>query len=392
MITEFDDYAVHQTPEPVSRPSTGDPNFYDRWFFAGHSADGRVVFEAALGLYPNRRVMDAHWVVLTGGMQHCFHGSRRAPVERGETRVGPFALEVEQPLRRVTLRLDDPASGLACEVRFAARSAPVEEPQSRLYDEDRLVMHTTRFTQFGTWDGWVAIDGRATQVSGALGVRDRSWGIRPCGEPAGGAPARAQRPPAVYWAWTPLNFADRCLHFNTFEDPNGRPTQLGATELPAHAGPDALPAGPDPAQREYERAQLEVRWKPGSRHPQGGVLALQAAAPVDRAGNAAAPGDTARIELEPLATVLTKGLGYQHPEWGHGVWKGELALGHERFRPDELDPLRPENVHVHQVVRARLSGASGSAEGVGILETLCFGPHAPSGFAGFLDGAPHRSR
>ena len=67
MITLLDDYAVHQTPEPLSRPATSDRNFYDRWFFSGVAADGRCMFEAALGLYPHRRVMDAHFTVLADG-------------------------------------------------------------------------------------------------------------------------------------------------------------------------------------------------------------------------------------------------------------------------------------------------------------------------------------
>jgi hypothetical protein len=97
------------------------------------------------------------------------------------------------------------------------------------------------------------------------------------------------------------------------------------------------------------------------------------------------------IDLEPLAMLLTKGLGYHHPQWGHGFWKGELALGHERLRVDELDPLRPDHIHVHQLVRARLRAPDGERSGTGILETMCFGPHAPSGFREFADGASQRS-
>ena len=37
MLTRFDDYPVHQTPEPVAHPSTGDRNFYDRYFFNGYA-------------------------------------------------------------------------------------------------------------------------------------------------------------------------------------------------------------------------------------------------------------------------------------------------------------------------------------------------------------------
>ena len=70
MITLLDDYAIHQTAEPLCRPATSDRNFYDRWFFAGHAADGRLVFEAALGLYPHRQVMDAHFTLLVDGAVH----------------------------------------------------------------------------------------------------------------------------------------------------------------------------------------------------------------------------------------------------------------------------------------------------------------------------------
>ena len=136
MITLLDDYAIHQTPQPVSRPATSDRNFYDRWYFSGAAADGGCMFEAALGLYPHRRVMDAHFTVLVDGVQHCFHGSRRAPAERTEMQVVPFRLEVEQPMRLQRLRLADDASGLACDLRFTARSAPGEEPPSQLYDGD----------------------------------------------------------------------------------------------------------------------------------------------------------------------------------------------------------------------------------------------------------------
>ena len=380
MITLLDDYAVHQTPEPLSRPSTGDRNFYDRWFFSGFTADGRVMFEAALGLYPNRCVLDAHFSVLVDGVQHCFHGSRRAPAERTEMQVGPFVLEVVQPMRVQRLRLEDAASGLACDLSFTARSTPGEEPPSRLYDGDRLLMHTTRFVQFGCWDGDLRVEGRRLPVSQAYGVRDRSWGIRPCGEPEGGAPGALERAPVVYWAWVPLNFGDRCTQFNTFEDPRGRPTQRAAVVQPAYADPAQIPAGVDPGQRDMPESSLQVRWKPGTRHPDGGTITMRDAEGADW-----------RIDLQPLATMLTRGLGYQHPEWGHGRWKGELALGHERLCLAEIAPLRPDCVHVQQLVRAQLAAPDGEHAGMGVLETMCFGPHAPSGFRAFLDGAPDRS-
>jgi hypothetical protein len=78
-----------------------------------------------------------------------------------------------------------------------------------------------------------------------------------------------------------------------------------------------------------------------------------------------------------------KGLGYLHPTWPQGAWKGESAVAGETYQPDELDLLRPENVHVQQVCQV----SDGVSTGIGVLEHLVFGPYAPAGFVSLLDGA-----
>jgi hypothetical protein len=42
-----------------------------------------------------------------------------------------------------------------------------------------------------------------------------------------------------------------------------------------------------------------------------------------------------------------------------------------------------ENQHIQQVVRA----TSGDRQGIGVLEQICFGPHARYGFTELLDPA-----
>ena len=79
-----------------------------------------------------------------------------------------------------------------------------------------------------------------------------------------------------------------------------------------------------------------------------------------------------------------KGLGYQHPEWGHAVWKDELEIGYESWKMDEVEPDEYCSIHVHNVVQAKM----GDQTGIGILETIVFGRHEPSGFQDLFDGAP----
>ena len=78
-----------------------------------------------------------------------------------------------------------------------------------------------------------------------------------------------------------------------------------------------------------------------------------------------------------------KGIGYMHPEWGHGKWKGELAIGGESWKCADVDDNALENVHIQQVVMA----TSGSEKGIGVLEQIHLGPHARYGFKGALGPA-----
>ena len=93
------------------------------------------------------------------------------------------------------------------------------------------------------------------------------------------------------------------------------------------------------------------------------------------------------VDLEPISTFQMMGIGYFHPEWSHGVWKGDLAVGGDRWNTTELEPLAIQNIHIQALCHARLTGRGEERVGIGILEQLVLGVHEPSGFAGLLDGA-----
>ena len=95
-------------------------------------------------------------------------------------------------------------------------------------------------------------------------------------------------------------------------------------------------------------------------------------------------GQTRTITMEPQLRFQFKGLGYSHPSWNQGTWKGELAVEGESFDPLELDPEAPENIHVQQVVKVR---DDQGRTGIGALEQIVIGPHGPSGLTGLFDGA-----
>jgi hypothetical protein len=375
MLSKFDDYPIHQTAEPIAQPLSSDRNVYDRYWFNGYQDDGSLYFGIGAAIYPNLGIMDCGLSIVCDGEQHSFHGSRRAPREPTETRVGPFAIEVLEPMRRIRVRLDDNETGISAELLFSARTAAVEEGRQTSRNGAALLMDVTRFAQFGSWEGEIRWAGRALSVEAAstYGTKDRSWGIRPVGLPDPGK-APPERPGGqVFFLWAPIHWRDRCTHFGVFEDASGHKWHDDGAFVPVYASPDDIPGAEDPGIVRMGAVEHAIDYRPGTRRAELARISL-----VETSGK------RTEIELEPLLCFQMKGIGYMHPEWGHGRWKGELAIGGESWRCDDLDPMALDNQHIQQVVRARTSDG---AEGVGVLEQLCFGPHARYGFKELLDPA-----
>jgi hypothetical protein len=364
LITTFDDYPVHQTAEPVAAPATGDRNYYDRYFFNGYDRDGGYFFAIALGLYPNRQVVDASFSVLHDGVQRSVHASGRAPVDRAAaTAVGPISVEVVEPLRVLRVRVDAPDQELSADLTFTARTPAVEEPRFTRHNGPTVVMDYTRLTQWGTWTGRFASGGAELTAHGSPGTRDRSWGVRNVGEPPGGAPPRAL--PQFFWLWAPLHFDDHCSHLAIVDDAAGRHVYESACVVPL------LPGSDESTEIEHFRtADVDIELLPGIRR--GGSAVLR---------TTGWDGKEHSTSLTPLLTFAMRGIGYFHPEWAHGVWHGELEVGGSRWRVDELDPTQPHNVHVQQLVRAERDGQVG----IGVFEQLMIGPHAGLGLTGLFD-------
>lgn len=373
MLNKLDDYPIHQTPEPIAHPATSDRNVYDRTWFNGYSNDGLRYFGIGMAIYPHRGILDcAFSVVEQGGRQHCFFGSRRAPLERTEMRVGPFRIEVIEALRRTRVVLDDNSSGIACDLTFSARTAPIQEARQILWNGGRRMMDATRFDQFGRWSGEVRHPDGQFHVDDSTwhGTKDRSWGVRRVGETeTGGAPERSH---GAFFLWAPIIWDDQISHAIFFDGSKGEALVREGIEAPLYASEAEVPDALEGTDERMATADHRVKYHPGTR--------LAASAEIDLINRA---GRTRTISLAPLLKFQMKGLGYGHPRWGQGMWKGELETGSESFDPQELDMLAPQNIHVQQVVRA----SDGARTGIGVLEQVCIGPYEPAGFTELFDGA-----
>ena len=373
MLNKLDDFPIHQTPEPIAHVATSDRNAYDRTWFNGYAADGSYYFGIGMAVYPHRGILDcAFSVVQPDTRQHCFFGSRRAPKERTEMDVGPFRMEVIEPMKRVRVVLEDNASGVSCDLTFSARTAAIQEARQTLWSGTRRVMDATRFDQFGRWSGVVRHPDGEFKVTEEMchGTKDRSWGVRGVGErEVGGAPTM---PGGAFFLWAPLFWDDHISHAIFFDGQKGEALVREGIMAPLYASEAAIPGVEDGLDQRMATARHRVNYVPGTRLAKSAEIDL---VPLE--------GDIRTISMDPILKFQMKGLGYGHPQWGQGMWKGELEVGGESFDPRQLDMLAPENLHVQQVVRA----SDGQKTGIGVLEQICIGPYAPAGFKEFLDGA-----
>lgn len=365
VLTRADDYPIHQTAEPIAYAGT-DRNFYDRYFFNGYPArEGGLFFAAAFGVYPHLNVADTAFCILRDGVQINLHASRWLNMERMDLAVGPVSIEVVEPLQRLRVRVNAPEQGIFADLLFDGRSPPIEEPRFTRRNGPRTFMDVTRMTQNGRWTGWIELDGRRESVDGFVGTRDRSWGVRPVGA-RDAQDIAPPTPPQFYWLWGPSNFEEGAFFFHVNEDAEGQAWNTRAVWTP------------DGQAAAHLEGRAKLTWGSGTRHATGAIIALShGGKPVGE------------VEYRPDLTFYMLGLGYGHPNWGHGMLHGELVVEREDLTLGTVDPTQPQHLHIQALSDVIYrDGAGRERRGRGVLEQLAIGPHAPSGFTSLLDMAP----
>jgi hypothetical protein len=372
MLSPLDDFPIHQVPKPIASPASSDRNAYGRYWFGAMHRDGAHQVEIAFGRYPNLRVCDASLSISVGDEQHSFHASREAPIDPTNLSIGPFRLEIVVPMRQLRVTLDDNETGITADLTWRSRVGALEEDHTIMVDGPKIVLDMLRFIQFGTWAGTVTAGGTTTVLrhEDTVGVRDRSWGIRPVGEPVPGRPAAQSGSSA--WLWAPIHFDDDCRVVGYFQRPGGA---IWRADGHAIAVTDPVPATIDSTSPDVTRIDpvgQRLSFHPGTRWVRHAEIDVVAEG-----------GDRYVMELEPLRRFDMRGIGYMNPEWGHGHWKGEYAVGAEHWNFADISPMDPTHQHVHHLVRATI----GDKVGVGVFEQIIFGPHTQFGFKDNLDGA-----
>ncbi|HET9729894.1 MAG TPA: hypothetical protein VFR41_10760 [Acidimicrobiia bacterium] len=360
----LDEYPIHQVPLPMRYVGTSDRNVYDRCIFHGVDKEADAFFITGLGVYPNLGVVDAYATVRRGTNQWAVRMSGVRPDDKMEQRVGPYRIEIVRPFHELRLICDADEHGIGFDLTYRSEYGPIAEPQHIRRQGDRIMLDASRFAGVGTWKGELRVAGETIAVTPDrfTATRDRSWGIRPVGEPEPGG--RPNEFTGMWWCWVPLRFDDFMLHVILEEDRDGvRNTNFAVREWPVSAGRPVEQLGwPLP----------DIHYHPGTRDPMHASIDLTTR-----------DGKTSTLEIEPLIGIpLNVGCGYgADPEWTHGTWKGESWIEGSMYDHNDPDVKGRAMFSIaDNLARATFDGHVGW----GIFEHGCIGPHAPSGFTALV--------
>ena len=363
-LSRFDEYLAHQTSETFDHVGPSDRNFYDRYYFNMHSSSDELFVIMGLGQYPNLGVTDAFITVSIGTEQHTVRASRELGSERMDTVVGPLGVEVIEGLRTLRVTCAPNEWGIEADLTFTGTVDALEEPRTFIRVYGRVQQDVSRYAQVGGWAGHLTVAGRHFEVTPDRwkGARDRSWGVRPVGEPeAPGIKARQSRDGHGFrHDWLPMQFDDHMLKIQVDQDAEGNRHVEESMRV--------WNTGLDRPVEHLGRPEIVSTYHSGTREISSAVVTT-----TDPAG---AP---IVVRTTPLRTLyLAAGSGYvPDGTWGHGYYQGPLKV--EGLVHDLSDPEVRRRYAILNETLSRFELADGQV-GYGMHENMLIGIHPPPGF------------
>jgi hypothetical protein len=371
-ISPMDESLSHQTPETFDQVATSDRNFYDRYYFNLHPLSGELFLVFGMGQYPNLGTTDAFVCIVYKGVQHVLRCSRELGSDRGDTRVGPFGVEVLEGLKSLRVFCEENEHDISFDLTFDGTAPAVEEPRTLLRKGARITMDTSRYTQMGRWQGSITLKGETIDVDYEhyLGVRDHSWGVRPIGEaePMGIRVNEYMEKYGFFHMWAPMQFENYQLKVFIEEDADGNRLVEECVRIDSYENGGAV--------HELGPARHTITYKSGTRELQSAVLEFNDA-----------QGQPVSVTCEALTCAyLAAGTGYfPNPEWVHGQYHGKFKLEAVEFDVSTDEARSALGPLYETIVRFELS--SGEVT-YGMFENLSIGHHDPYGFDSFEAAAP----
>lgn len=355
MLSQMDDYPLHQIADVIQHVGTSDRNFYDRYYFNLHSSSDDLFMVMGMGQYPTLGTQDAFAVVRRGDKHHVVRASKEMG-DRMDTSVGPFRIEIIEGLETLKFVLEPSEDQpISMDLTWQRAIPAFLEPRQYIRRRGRVLFDSMRFAQTGYWTGTLTVGDETFDVTPDRwkGSRDRSWGIRPVGEHEPQGIHEGTQIMKGMWNYAPMQFDDFSILYIVNEHDDG------TREL-------------EEAVRVWNDPEREPEWLGAPEHEHNVVVKQPYTTFIDRSvlRFPDAPEGPLEIKVTPLTHVwVMVGTGYGlEADWKHGMYQGELKVEHMTLDMND-DKDRMFGL-VDNAARFELNGEVG----YGLFEYGFFGP------------------
>jgi len=183
-LSGFDEYPIHQNPEPLRIVSTSDPRAYERYWFTAADPAQDVLVVVGFGFYPNLGTADAFAILVHANSHTTVRAHRALGDDRSIIGTGPLRGEIIEPFREWRLTVGENAQDLTLDLRWHDTKRAIFHRMGgagmHTSHDGRPALPTAGYEGFGRIEGEVTLRGKRISLSteSSRGSRDHHWGIR----------------------------------------------------------------------------------------------------------------------------------------------------------------------------------------------------------------------
>lgn len=386
MLSQYDEYPVHQAPRPFAHIPSTDYAWDEGYFFGVFNAEEKAFLLTGMRVNPNTDMIGGYAIVNIAGRQYSVRFSR-AWRRQMDTVIGPLRFRFVEPLKTIQLTLDDNDSALAFDLTWTGVAPAYEEEHHYAETRGRVTTDQTRYSQAGEVSGRIRFERRLFDVTPDRwsGNRDHSWGLYAERRPLGGFTELLPPRPApdvrrALRFWILFRGGDRTGFFHIHESETGEQVRMNDVFGTPFEG--CLRRGWDGPPLRLVSARHALRFQPGTRILAGGSIEL-----VDERG------ERWTLELEVASPPwVPQTMGYTTGSWKDGgtmhTYHGseELVVEWDHFdfsrQPFDYAPYSPQDPGAGARINADNNAAFGfgtSTRIQGVEYLVKTALHAPDG-------------
>jgi len=183
-LSHFDEYPIHQFPQPLRVVATSDARAYERYWFAAHDLGQQFMLVVGFGFYPNLGTADAYAIFVHGGVHTTVRAHRLLGDDRSRIETAPLRAEIVEAFREWHLTVGENPQDLLVDIRWQDTKRAVFHQMggggTATNRSGRLTPPMVGYETFGRAAGTVSRGGETFELTfgATTGSRDHHWGMR----------------------------------------------------------------------------------------------------------------------------------------------------------------------------------------------------------------------